>query len=148
MTASPTIDRPLKASLFELGLRSQDPARLAEFYRTAMGYRFSDGNGSLVGAAQDRRLSIAEGASRTLAYAAYAVPDAEELDALSRRLKGAGSNMPRSTWPDSRKALCRSSIRTAITSVSAWFLPIRSRWSKGARLSRPVCSMSFSRARR
>ena len=90
MTASATIDRPLKASLFELGVRSQDPAQLAEFYGAAMGYRFSDSDGWLVGTARDRRLSIAQGASRTLAYAAYAVPDAAELDALSRRLNGAG----------------------------------------------------------
>lgn len=90
MTANAMIDRPLKASLFELGVRSENPARLAEFYSAAMGFRFSENDGSLVGAARDRRLSIAEGAPRTLAYAAYAVPDAEELDALSCRLKGAG----------------------------------------------------------
>lgn len=90
MVAIATIDRPLRATLHELGLCSQDPARLAEFYAKALGYRFSPTAIGVLGTACDRRLAIVSGRSKTLAYAGYAVPDAGELDALEYRLDAAG----------------------------------------------------------
>lgn len=90
MVFSSTIDRPLRATLYELGLCSDDPGRLAEFYNKAMGYRFSDQDGGLIGTARNRRLGIVLGPSKTLAYAGYAVPDQAELAALERRLATAG----------------------------------------------------------
>ena len=82
---------PLRATLHELGLRSDDPARLADFYSRALGYRF-DGQ---LGTAHDRRVTIVEGLPRTLAYAAYAVPEAAELDAIEARLSRAGAPFER-----------------------------------------------------
>lgn len=86
MTIPATMERPLRASLHELCLGSEDPERLAHFYAGAMGYGFVPGGGDLLGTGPDRRLAIRRGAPRSLAYAAYAVPDAEELAALERRL--------------------------------------------------------------
>jgi catechol 2,3-dioxygenase len=77
---------PLRASLYELCLNSDDPAQLAAFYTSALGYRFADANGSRLGRALDRRLVIQQGTPRSLAYAAYAVPDRSEISSLEARL--------------------------------------------------------------
>ncbi|MDF7776460.1 VOC family protein [Sphingomonas sp. AOB5] len=87
-----TIDHPLRATLYELGLHSEQPERLAAFYTSALGYAF---DGKMLGVARDRRVSIAAGPSKTLAYAAYAVPDAGDLDALEARLIAAGTAFER-----------------------------------------------------
>lgn len=96
MASVAPLDRPLRATLYELGLHSDDPERLKAFYAAALGYRF-DGHG--LGIARDRRVTIAQGQPKTLAYAAYAVPDAGELDALERRLEGAGAPFERIDMP-------------------------------------------------
>lgn len=83
-------DRPLQATLYELGLFTDDPGRLATFYGKAMGYSFHDQDGGLVGTARNRRLAIVHGSSNTLAYAGYAVPDEAEIAAIERRLIKAG----------------------------------------------------------
>jgi catechol 2,3-dioxygenase len=80
------IERPLCASLYEIGMNSDDPARLAKFYETAFGYLFTETAGGLQGTALERRLQIRKGSSKTLAYAAYRVTDTEDLAALERRL--------------------------------------------------------------
>lgn len=87
---------PLRATLIELGLHSKDPAALAAFYEKAMGFRFEDRGGALLGTARDRRLAILEGAPKSLAYAAYAVAGQSDLDALAVRLDGAGTPFTRS----------------------------------------------------
>lgn len=76
----------LQATLYELGLGSEDPARLRDFYGQALGYEF---DGAL-GVARDRRVTISQGPSKSLVYAAYAVADAAQLDALTQRLAKAG----------------------------------------------------------
>lgn len=85
-TTSPMTERSLRARLFELGINSDDPARLAEFYGTALGYRFAEAAGVHQGIALERRLQIRRGTSRTLAYTAYCVEDAGDLAALQQRL--------------------------------------------------------------
>lgn len=82
--------RPLQATLHELGLRSPDPAGLRDFYAKALGYRFGEGADAARGVARDRRVTIVEGPPKTLAYAAYAVPDAAVIAALEHRLRVAG----------------------------------------------------------
>lgn len=84
--ANSMIEPPLRASLFELGVNSDNPARLAQFYGTALGYRFEEAAEGLLGTALERRLQIRPGRSRTLAYTAYRVEDAAGLAALERRL--------------------------------------------------------------
>lgn len=78
--------RPLRATLYELGLQSEDPARLRRYYDDALGYRFDTAGEPTLGVAHDRRVTIAQGPSKTLAYAAFAVPDQAEIDALAARL--------------------------------------------------------------
>ena len=81
---------PLRATLYQLGLRSADPERLAAFYTQGFGYRFSPSGDGVLGVARDRRLAIVPGAATTLDHAAYAVSDAGEIDAIERRLAAAG----------------------------------------------------------
>lgn len=86
MTANPTIERPLQASLFELAINSDNPPLLAKFYATALGYQFTETAGTLRGTALERRLQIRPGKNRTLAYTAYRIEDEESMIALQRRL--------------------------------------------------------------
>lgn len=91
MSDATAIKRPLRASLYELCLNSDNPSGLADFYSEAMGYRFAERGGERLGRALDRRLAIREGTSKSLGYAAYAVLDATELAALEGRLAAAGT---------------------------------------------------------
>jgi catechol-2,3-dioxygenase len=78
------------ASLHHLGLQSVDPAALAAFYRDVMGMSCADGpGGTKICTGRDRRMVVSAGAPRTLAFAAYAFDDAEELARLRHRLKSA-----------------------------------------------------------
>lgn len=90
---------PLKATLHELAIRSDDAPRLADFYSSAMGYRFESTGAGLLGSARDRRLLIADGKPKTLAYAAYAVPDRAEIDAMEARLTAAGTPFDHVSMP-------------------------------------------------
>ena len=90
MSETAIMAHPLRATLHQLGLRSDDPDRLAAFYTQGFGYRFAPSGDGLLGIARDRRLAIMPGTAKTLDHAAYAVPDAAELDALERRLAAAG----------------------------------------------------------
>ena len=90
VTATEAKERPLRATLYEIGLNTDDAARLAAFYADALGYRFEQAGDVLFGTACDRRLAIAHGQPRTLAFAGYAVPDAAEIAALEGRLARAG----------------------------------------------------------
>ena len=89
----------LHASLRELSLRSPDPAKLADFYRRGLGYRFTRDEHGLLGDAADRRLRIVEGAARTLDYAGFALASADEADALRARLHDAGVPFRVQAWP-------------------------------------------------
>lgn len=82
---------PLKASLFELAIQSDDPQRLADFYSRAMGYQFRAVGDALLGSALDRRLAILPGTPKKLGYAAYAVSGQTDLDGLEARLYAAGT---------------------------------------------------------
>lgn len=84
------IDAPLRATLFELGLNSDAPEKLAEFYHRALGYEFEPSSDRILGKALERRITILPGAPKTLAYAVYAVPDVSQIDALELRLRAAG----------------------------------------------------------
>jgi catechol 2,3-dioxygenase-like lactoylglutathione lyase family enzyme len=90
MSVAHTIGHSLHATLYELGLNSAEPEQLAAFYSKTLGYRFETSVEGLLGTALERRLTLKRGAAKTLAYAAYAVPDLDELDALKRRLDRAG----------------------------------------------------------
>lgn len=83
-------EAPLRATLFELCLHSDDPARLAAYYTASLGYRFSPLGTDLLGRALDRRLAIRPGKPKSLAYAAYAVPNQFEIEALKQRLEATG----------------------------------------------------------
>lgn len=89
MAAVSTIDCPLEASLYELGLYSADVPQLEAFYAAGLGYRFAKADDGVIGTASGRRLRIRPGQSRTLDYAAYALADAAELASLERRLAAA-----------------------------------------------------------
>jgi catechol 2,3-dioxygenase len=81
---------PLRAELYEIGLQSPDVTALAGFYSDALGYVFTkDADGSL-GVARGRRLRLQTGPAKALSYAAYAVPEREDLEALVKRLNSAG----------------------------------------------------------
>ncbi len=80
----------LRAQLHQIGLCSEDPARLASFYGDALGYVFERAGAGFRGRGSDRRLDILPGASKTLAYAAYRLDDRSDLDALIGRLDVAG----------------------------------------------------------
>jgi catechol 2,3-dioxygenase-like lactoylglutathione lyase family enzyme len=93
MNASPRYTRPdncLRATLHHFGLESEAPGALAEFYRESLGYRFEQSGAAQVGRAQDRKIALLPGRSRQLAFAAYAVPDVEELKRLKHRIDAAG----------------------------------------------------------
>jgi catechol 2,3-dioxygenase len=79
----------LRAGLFELALHSADPDRLAAFYSNGLGYQFTRDATGLLGTARDRRLRILTGEPRKVGYAAYAVQDQGDLDALCARLDAA-----------------------------------------------------------
>lgn len=89
MSSIPTTGQALRATFYELGLNSDQPAQLAAFYNKTLGYQFGGAEGGL-GIARDRRISILRGEPKTLAYAAYAVPDETVLLALEHRLLAAG----------------------------------------------------------
>ncbi len=91
--------RPLRARFYELGLLSDDPARLAGFYESALGFAFHQDGRRWAGTARDRRLTISPGPSRKLGFAAYAVEDATELKALEQRLNAAGAYVERVDLP-------------------------------------------------
>lgn len=97
MTA--TTNTPLRANLHEICLTSDDPARLANFYAQAMGYSFAGTGADLLGKGPDRRLAIRRGEPRALAYAAYAVPESAEIEALAQRLSAAGVAYDRIDMP-------------------------------------------------
>ena len=94
-----TTSAPIRASLHEICLTSDDPGRLADFYAQAMGYRFTDSGPDLLGLGPDRRLVIRRGQPRALGYAAYAVPEGVEIDALARRLSAASVAYDRIDMP-------------------------------------------------
>jgi catechol 2,3-dioxygenase len=77
----------LQASLHHIGLRSQDPQRLADFYERVMSLRLRSAANGILGEAKDRRLYFVHGPAGGLAFAAYAVADGRTLDELAGRLR-------------------------------------------------------------
>ena len=86
---------PLRATLHEIALQSPDVAQLARFYDDALGYSFTEDFAGCLGVARDRRLRLCAGPQNTLGYAAYAMPERSDLDALTRRLSIAGTPFER-----------------------------------------------------
>ena len=80
---------PMQASLYELALESADPQRLTRFYTDALGYQFRQDELGLLGIGPERRLRILAGKPKRLGYAAYAVLDPQDLQALRVRLERA-----------------------------------------------------------
>lgn len=80
----------LVARLHYLEIACTDPAVSADFYRRAMGYRVTPRGDAFVATGPDRQLLLVPGAGRTLAAAAFALPDTAELAALRRRIVAAG----------------------------------------------------------
>lgn len=78
------------ATLHELALCSPEPLAAAAFYERALGMSFVDDGDGLHGSAPGRRLRLVPGAKGALHYAAYAVADAAQVDALRARLVAAG----------------------------------------------------------
>lgn len=80
----------VSATVYEICLSSPAPDVMADFYATAMGYRFESPDHPLLGVAVDRRIRLVRGEQKKLGYAAYAVDDAAGLEALRARLAAAG----------------------------------------------------------
>lgn len=80
---------PIRATLHHLALTSADPGALANFYGRALGLRVERDGEDYRGAAWQRRLIFKRGADKGLAFAAYAVESASELDALQERARRA-----------------------------------------------------------
>lgn len=76
----------MKAGLHHLAIRSPDPERLSGFYADALGLAVTRQGEGWVGRGPERRIVFEAGPAKTLAYAAYAVEDAGQLEALRTRL--------------------------------------------------------------
>ena len=90
MATAFTTFAPFSASLHELALRTDAPRELASFYADALGYEVRETENAWLGLARGRRLRFLEGKPKSLAYAAYVVPRAKDLEALTDRLEKAG----------------------------------------------------------
>lgn len=86
------IDLPLEARLHHIALGSPDCAALAQFHARVMGLTLSPTSDGFYGHAPGRRIYFVAGAPQKLAFAAFAVADAEQLAALRGRLLRTG-------WP-------------------------------------------------
>src|SRR5690348_7996342 len=81
----------LNASLDHLQLGSEDPRRLADFYREVMGAETREiAPDRIACEGPERRLLIAPGAPRSLGFAGYRAASQAVLDQLGERLKAAG----------------------------------------------------------
>ena len=91
----------LSASLDHLKLGSDEPRRLAEFYREVMGAEIEELAPDLWSCSgPERRLLIGKGAARSFAFAGYRVASQAVLDELGARLDRAGVARlaPQSPW--------------------------------------------------
>ena len=75
--------------MHHLALESGDPDALAAFYARAFGYRIEREGAFLLGRGPTRRLLFIAGRAKKLAFAAFELADAAELDRLRRRLDAA-----------------------------------------------------------
>ncbi len=83
------LDDPKHNARFDhLMLNSEDPSRLADFYRHVMDYAIEQLQDSTwLCEAQDRRIMVGQGVNRTLRFAAYSFSNPEALEALRQRLR-------------------------------------------------------------
>jgi catechol-2,3-dioxygenase len=82
-----TLQTTTPARLHHLHVTSEDPARLSEFYVRMLGLTVSQlEQGMYVLTGKQRALVISEGPSRSLAYAAYVVENADAQAQLQKRL--------------------------------------------------------------
>lgn len=77
----------LAASLRYIALRSPDPDALASWYASVMGLALSETPDGLLGRGPDRNVFFHKGEPNTLAFAGYAVQDAQQLDRLVHSLR-------------------------------------------------------------
>lgn len=80
----------LQATLHHIALASPDPRALAAFHARALGLSVTECEQGLLGMGPQRRTYFVSGPAKALAFAAYAVADERELEALSGRLTAAG----------------------------------------------------------
>ena len=94
----------LRARLDHIALNSPDPGALAEFYRLALDLQPEKlGDDLWLCHAPQRRVLIAKGSAKTLAFGAYAVETADLLAALRDRLARSGlplERLPTSLFAD------------------------------------------------
>ncbi|MGN7998961.1 VOC family protein [Sphingomonas sp. 22176] len=81
----------LVARLHYLEIGCADPQVSAVFYQQAMGNSVRAIADGFLASAPDRMLMLSRGKPRSLLSAGFALPDAEELDRLRRRLDAAGN---------------------------------------------------------
>jgi len=90
----------LRAHLDHIELNSPDPAGLAEFYQRALDMQLEElGGGRWLCRAPQRRLLIAKGSRKTIAFGAYAVENAALLAALRDSAARAGIAIEPSPTP-------------------------------------------------
>jgi catechol 2,3-dioxygenase-like lactoylglutathione lyase family enzyme len=77
--------RPLRARLHHIAIGSPDPVALAAFYSRSMDMALERRGDAILAEGPDRRLMFVNGARKTLGFAAYAVDDADEIEAIRRR---------------------------------------------------------------
>lgn len=87
----------LRASLHHLAIGSPDPQQLAEFYARAMAMTIAVHDGVWHATGPDRRLIFTHGPKKSLAFAAYAVPDAQQLATIRQRCAALGVEVE--PWP-------------------------------------------------
>jgi catechol 2,3-dioxygenase-like lactoylglutathione lyase family enzyme len=80
----------LAASLHHIKIASPDPAGLAAFYGSALDMSVSGEAGLFAARGPGRTVRFVEGGKKTLALAAYAVPDAAAIAAIMDRCDGLG----------------------------------------------------------
>src|SRR5262245_38019412 len=77
---------PLSARLHYLELGSEDPARLADWYRNALGMTVEKDGQSFICRGRERCILISPGASKTLVSAGYALSNSDRLDEMKDSL--------------------------------------------------------------
>ncbi len=92
-----TVAQPLAARLHHLALASPDPSALAAFHQRVMGLKLRDTESGILGEAPGRRTYFVPGSANNLAFAGFAVEDAEVLERLKARLRDA--SWPFEEWP-------------------------------------------------
>ncbi len=90
---------PLAASLHHLVVASPDPAALADFYARTMGLEVIARDDRLLATGVERRLQFVHGGKKTLALAAYAVEDEDQIEVIRERCRRLGVDVHQHSDP-------------------------------------------------